>query len=224
MLLKGQYHDWLVQGVLLSLQLALLTLSLALPLAIVIALLRLSPSRFLRNVGLVYVEVVRNIPILAHMLFWYFAAPEFLPKALKAWLYERDFEAATAVVALVIYTAAYMAEDIRSGLRTIPREQLEAARALGLGFLASMRRVILPQSLRVTIPPLIGQTLDLWKNTSIAMVVGVAELMYQAQQVESATLRSFEAFAFATVVYITVSAAITVLAGWYQSRFPVRTS
>ncbi|WP_239508063.1 ABC transporter permease subunit, partial [Enterobacter asburiae] len=76
-----------------------------------------------------------------------------------------------------------MAEDIRSGIRSIPKEQLEASRALGLSFLQAMRLVVLPQSLRVTVPPLVSQTLNLWKNSSIAMVIGVAELMYQAQQV-----------------------------------------
>jgi polar amino acid transport system permease protein len=132
-------------------------------------------------------------------------------------------EVVSAVVALTLYTAAYMAEDIRSGIRAIPIVQFEAARALGFGFLATMRRVILPQALRVTIPPLISQTLNLWKDTSIATVIGVAELMYQAAKVETATFRSAEAFAFATVAYLTVSLAITGLAAWYHRRYPART-
>jgi polar amino acid transport system permease protein len=86
-----------------------------------------------------------------------------------------------------------------------------------------MRRVILPQALRVTVPPLISQTLNLWKDTSIATVIGVAELMYQAAKVESATFRSAEAFAFATAAYLTVSLAITGLAAWYHHRYPART-
>ena len=114
--------------------------------------------------------------------------------------------------------------EIRSGIRAIPAVQFEAGRALGFGFLATMRRVILPQALRITVPPLISQTLNLWKNTSIATVIGAAELMYQAGQVESATFRSFESFAFATAAYLTVSLAITGLAAWYQSRYPARTA
>ena len=120
------------------------------------------------------------------MLFWYFGAPQILPQFIKDWLYSLNYEAASAVIALVLYTAAYMAEDIRSGIRSIPKEQLEASRALGLSFLQAMRLVVLPQSLRVTVPPLVSQTLSLWKNSSIAMVIGVAELMYQAP---SAALR-----------------------------------
>jgi polar amino acid transport system permease protein len=222
LLLKGPYHEMLVAGLILSLQLAAAALVLALPLALFVALLRLAPAAPLRAVGFVYVESIRNIPLLAHMLFWYFAAPELLPETLKAWLYRGNIEAVSAVVALTLYSAAYMSEDIRSGIRAIPAVQFEAGRALGFGFVATMRRVILPQALRITVPPLISQTLNLWKNTSIATVIGAAELMYQAGQVESATFRSVESFAFATAAYLTVSLAITGLAAWYQSRYPTR--
>ncbi|MBS0390840.1 MAG: amino acid ABC transporter permease [Proteobacteria bacterium] len=224
MLLAGQYHEWLLNGLLLSIQLALVTLAFALPLAIVIAVMRISPVAALRGAAMTYVEAVRNVPLLAHMLFWYFGAPEVLPDAAKAWLYEGNVEASSAVVALVLYTAAYMSEDLRSGLRSIPKEQMEASRALGFGFLAAMRLVILPQSLRITVPPLISQTLNLWKNTSIAMVIGVGELMYQAQQVESATFRWHEAFTFATAGYLGISLLITLLSSWYQHAYPVRSS
>lgn len=222
LVLTGRYHDLLVSGLVLSLELAAVTLVLALPLATLVAVLRLSPWRPLRGVGFAYVEVVRSIPLLAHMLFWYFGAPELLPEAWKTRLYAGPVEAISAVLALTFYTAAYMAEDIRSGIRSVPEGQFLAARALGLGFFESMRLVILPQATRRMVPPLISQTLNLWKNTSIATVVGVGELMYQAAQVESATFRSFEAFAFATASYLSVSLLITALAAWYQHRVPVR--
>jgi polar amino acid transport system permease protein len=185
--------------------------------------MRMSPSAPLRALAATYVEVVRSIPLLAHMLFWYFAAPELLPEAAREWLYAGPVEAICAVMALVTYTAAYMAEDIRSGIRAIPAVQMEAGRALGLGFLPTMRHVILPQALRATVPPLISQTLNLWKNTSIATVIGAAEMMYQAAQMESDTFRSFEAFGFASLAYLSLSLAITGLAAWFQHRFPVRT-
>ena len=117
-----------------------------------------------------------------------------------------------------------MAEDIRSGIRAIPTTQLDAARALGFGFLVSMRRVVLPQAFRIVVPPLISQALNLWKNTSIATVIGTAELMYQAQRVETASFRGVETFGVTTLAYLSVSLAITALAGWLQHRFPVRAS
>lgn len=223
LLLSGQYHDWLVDGFLLSLQISGITLVLALPIALGIALLRLSPWAPLRAIGWLYVESIRNVPLLAHLLFWYFGAPEILPDAMKQWLYAGNIEAASAVVALTFYISAYMAEDIRSGIRSIPPVQFEAGRALGFGFLQTMRLIVLPQALRVTVPPLISQTLNLWKDSSVATVIGAAELMYQAARVESASFRSAEAFAFATCAYLSVSMAITAIAAWYQHRYPVRT-
>ncbi len=224
LLLRGAYHDWLLKGLALSLQIAAITWVLALPLAVAVAMLRLAPVAVLRGLGAVYVEGIRNVPLLAHLLFWYFAAPELLPETLKQWLYAGNVEAVSAVVALTLYTAAYMAEDIRSGVRAIPVVQFEAARALGFGFVATMRRVILPQALRVTVPPLISQTLNLWKDTSIATVIGVAELMYQAAKVETASFRSAEAFAFATAAYLAVSLVITGAAAWFHHRYPARTA
>ena len=227
LLLHGQYHDWLLNGLGLSLRLAGTTLVFALPLAVVVALLRMAPVKALRAVGAAYVEGIRNVPLLAHLLFWYFGAPELLPEAARQWLYAGhlgSIEVVGAVIALTLYVAAYMAEDIRSGIRAIPAVQFEAGRALGFGFLATMRRVILPQALRLTVPPLVSQTLNLWKDTSIATVIGVGELMYQAARVESASFRSVEAFAFATTAYLAVSLLITGLAAWCHHRYPVRTS
>ncbi len=132
LLLRGQYHEMLVAGLLLSLKLAAVTLVFAVPLAMLVALLRLAPFRALQWLGFAYVESIRNVPLLAHMLFWYFAAPEWLPEDLKAWLYAGNIEAASAIVALTLYTAAFMSEDMRSGIRAVPTVQLEAAARAGL--------------------------------------------------------------------------------------------
>lgn len=220
--LTGEFREWLLQGFLLSIELTLVTLVLAFPLATLVALLRLSPRRPLRGLGFAYVEGIRNVPLLAHLMFWYFGATQLLPEGARAWLYEHDAETVCAIIALTLYTAAFMAEDVRSGIRSIPSTQIEAARALGFGYLHSMRLVVLPQAVRITVPPLISQTLNLWKNTSIATVIGTAELMYQAQRVETATFRGAETFAVTTVAYLVVSGVITLIGVLYQRRYPVR--
>jgi polar amino acid transport system permease protein len=220
--LTGEYRSWLVGGFLLSLKLTLITWLLSLPLATAIALCRLSAVTALRWMGAAFVELIRNIPLLVHLLIWYFAVPELLPEAARDWLNAHGAEAVSAVMALTLYTSSYMAEDIRSGIRAVPVTQLEAVRALGFGFLASMRRVVLPQAVRIIVPTLLSQTLNLWKNTSIATVIGTAELMYQAQRVETASFRGVETFGVTTLAYLAVSLAITALAIWYQRRFPAR--
>ena len=217
-LLSGDYRDWLLAGLQMSLLLMGVTLLLALPLACVVAMLRLAPSRLLNAVGMLYIELIRNVPLLAHFLFWYFAAPELLPQQWKEQLYAGNIEATSAVVALTLYTAAYMAEDIRSGIRAIPVQQFEAGRALGFSYLQTMRLCILPQALRLAAPPLLSQTLNLWQNTSIATVIGVAELMYQTQRVETASFRSVEAFAFASAAYLAISLLIAGVAFLLQKR------
>ena len=222
--MTGEFRQWLVSGFLLSLRLTIVTLLLSLPLATATALCRLSSVAVLRVLGTCFVETVRNIPLLVHLLFWYFAMPELLPETARNWLYDHDAESVCAVIALTLYTSSYMAEDIRSGIRAVPTTQLEAARALGFGFLASMRRVVLPQSFRIVVPPLISQTLNLWKNTSIATVIGTAELMYQAQRVETTSFRGVETFSVTTLAYLAVSLTITALAAWFQHRYPVRAS
>ncbi|MEG0922428.1 MAG: amino acid ABC transporter permease [Comamonas sp.] len=223
MILHGQYHEMLVAGLKMSLQYLFFAFWIALPMGLMIAMFRLSPFKALRWIGASYVEVIRSIPLLAQMLFWYFGVPELLPTAWKEALYAGPVESICAVIALGVYTSAYMAEDIRSGIRAVPAVQMEAARALGLTYMRTMRLVILPQAFRFTVPPLISQTLNMWKGTSIATVIGAAEMMYQAGQVESQTFRSFEAFAFASVAYLAVSLLITFAAVWFQRRYPVRT-
>ena len=219
---SGQYHDWLVQGFILSLQLTAASFVVALPLGAIVALMRTSAVAPLRAIGAVIVESIRNVPLLAHLLFWYFAFPELLPDAAREFLYAHNPEAVCAVIALSLYSGVHMAEDIRSGIRAVPASQLEAARSLGLGRFAAVRLVLLPQAFRASVPPLLSQTVNLWKDTSVATVIGAAEMMYQAARVETASFRSAEAFTFATLAYLTVSLLISLAAHLYQWRFPVR--
>lgn len=205
LLLRGQYNEMLVAGLLLSLKLAAVTLVFAVPLAMLVALLRLAPFRALQWLGFAYVESIRNVPLLAHMLFWYFAAPEWLPEDLKAWLYAGNIEAASAIVALTLYTAAFMSEDMRSGIRAVPTVQLEAARALGFGYLASMRLVILPQALRNMLPSLVNQFVSTIKETSLGYIIGLAEVSFIASQINT------QVFTLPTQVYLILGLTYFIL-------------
>jgi len=213
---SGKYFDWLVSGLKVTLQLTVLAIVLSFLLGLVVAMFRLAPSRPLRAVAGAYVEFFRNTPLVVQIFFWYFGSYKILPGPLNTWLNNHNFEFAAAAIALTIYTSAFIAEDIRSGVLAIPKEQMEAARSAGFGYLAAMRRVILPQAVRLTVPPLVNQFLNLAKNSSLAMTIGVAELTYQARQVESYTFKGFEAFTAATVVYLGLSLLITGLVALYD--------
>ncbi len=214
--LSGKYFDWLVSGVKITIQLSVVSIALAFLLGLFIAVMRMSKVRPIRWFAHGYLEFFRNTPLLVQIFFWYFGSYKILPTVVNDWLVTQNFEFASAVIALTIYTSAFIAEDIRSGVLSIPKEQMEAARSSGFSFLRSMRYIILPQAVRITIPPLINQFLNVVKNSSLAMTIGVAELTYQARQVESYTFKGFEAFTAATVVYLAMSIIITVAVTWYS--------
>jgi len=187
-------------------------------LGLLIAVMRMSRVAPVRWFALGYLEFFRNTPLLVQIFFWYFGSYKVLPKAVNDWLAATNFEFAAAVIALTIYTSAFIAEDIRSGVLAIPREQMEAARSSGFSYLRSMQYIILPQAVRISVPPLVNQFLNLTKNSSLAMTIGVAELTYQARQVESYTFKGFEAFTAATVVYVAMSFVITALVNLYSKK------
>ena len=160
-----------------------------------------------------------NTPLLVQIFFWYFGSDAVLPKWLNQWLYEQDFEFAAGVIALTVYTAAFIAEEIRAGIFSIPKNQLEASRATGLSFIQGYRYVILPQAFRIIIPPLISQFLNLIKNSSLVMTIGVMELTYMARQIESYTFHGFEAFTVATLIYLIISLIVSFSITTYNKHF-----
>jgi len=216
--LSGQYFDWLVSGMKLTIRLSLVSIALSFLLGLLIAVMRMSRVAPMRWFALGYLEFFRNTPLLVQIFFWYFGSYKILPAAVNDWLASTNFEFTAAVIALTIYTSAFIAEDIRSGVLAIPKEQMEAARSSGFSYLRSMQHIILPQAVRIAIPPLVNQFLNLTKNSSLAMTIGVAELTYQARQVESYTFKGFEAFTAATVVYVVMSLVITTSVNLYSKK------
>ncbi|HVN96160.1 MAG TPA: amino acid ABC transporter permease [Syntrophorhabdaceae bacterium] len=215
---SGKYADWLLTGIKTTFELSAVSIVLAFVLGLLIAVMRMSNVRPIRWFAHGYLEFFRNTPLLVQIFFWYFGSYKLLPTAVNDWLNNMNFEFSAAVIALTIYTSAFIAEDIRSGVRSIPKEQMEAARSSGFSYLRSMQYIILPQAVRLTIPPLINQFLNLTKNSSLAMTIGVVELTYQARQIESYTFKGFEAFTAATLVYVVISFIITGLVTLYSRQ------
>lgn len=184
---------------------------LGMALAMVLLTIRLTPSAAAQRFVAGYVSYHRNVPTLVQLMLWYFGISNLLPDTVQEWLSEHHGEAIFAVVALGLCQAAFFSEDLRSGLRAVPPGQAEAARALGQSYVASMRYVILPQAVRNAIPALVNHTVSLFKNSSLAMAIGVAEMTGVVREVESRSFRTFEVYAVATVFYLAVALLLMAL-------------
>jgi polar amino acid transport system permease protein len=155
-----------------------------------------------------YVSYHRNVPTLVQLMLWYFGISSLLPEGLQYWLSDHNSEAIFAIVALGLCQAAYFSEDLRSGIRSVPPGQAEAARALGHSFIGTMRYVLMPQAVRNALPALVNHSVSLFKNSSLAMAIGVAELTHAVKEIESQSFRTFEAYLIATVAYLICSLLI----------------
>ena len=217
-LLSDKYSQMLFDGVITTIELSVISCILAFFLGLNLAVMRLTSFTPLRWLAQCYLEFFRNTPLIVQLFFWYFGSYQVLPTIVNEWLNSLNFEFAAAVIALTFYTSAFIAEDIRSGISAIPKEQMEAARSSGFSYVRSMHYIILPQAVRLTIPPLINQFLNLAKNSSMAMVIGVAEITYQARQIESQSFKSFEAFFAATFIYVCFSFRISGIITLYDKK------
>lgn len=204
-ILQGEYAELIVKGIEMTLQLALFAWLLAMVLALTLVTVRLTGNKLADRLVAGYVSYHRNVPTLVQLMLWYFGVPTLLSESAQLWLASHNTEYVFSVIALGLCQAAYFCEDMRSGLRAIPAGQTEASRALGLGYVRSMRYVILPQGVRNCLPSLINHTVLLFKNTSLAMAIGVMELTYASREVENYTFRTFEAYLVATVFYLVFS-------------------
>ena len=204
-ILQGEYAELIVKGIEMTLQLALYAWLLAMVLALTLVTVRLTGNTLADRLVAGYVSYHRNVPTLVQLMLWYFGVPTLLSEHAQLWLASHNTEYLFSVIALGLCQAAYFCEDMRSGLRAIPAGQTEASRALGLGYVRSMRYVILPQGVRNCLPSLINHTVLLFKNTSLAMAIGVMELTYASREVENYTFRTFESYLVATVFYLAFS-------------------
>jgi len=229
-------------------------------LGLLLGLARLSPNWLLSKLSAGYVELIRNVPLLVQLFFWYAIITENLPgprdalqplpgvflsnrgivlPAIASWLplaFEMprlegfNFvggnaltpEFATLVVGLVIYTAAFIAEIVRAGVLAVSRGQVDAAYAVGLPRRAALRYIVLPQALRLVVPPMTSQYLNLTKNSSLAVAIGYPDLVSIANTTMNQTGQAIEGIAIIMAVYLTISLSISALMNWYNRRVALK--
>ena len=221
MLWSGQSGNWLLQGLITTLELSALAWLLAVFLGILAGALRTVPFAPLRAIAVFYVEFFRNVPLLVWMFFWYFGVPPLLPRGVQDWLFNHGAEFWAAMFALAVYTGARMSEVIRAGILSIPRTQFEASVAIGLTTWQAYRLIILPVALRLIVPPMTNESLNLLKNSSVALTISVAELTFQTRQIETYTAKAIEALTAGTLIYLVLCLCIATVMGRVERRFAI---
>jgi polar amino acid transport system permease protein len=217
-LLNPEFSRMLVAGFGMTMVVAVGSWLLATSLGFLLLMIRLTPSRVAGGAVSAYVSYHQNVPTLVQLMLWYFGISSLLPAVVQGWINEYNGEAFFAIVALGLCQAAYFSEDLRSGLRSVAAGQMDAAKALGHGYVSAMRFVLMPQAVRNALPPLINHTVSLFKNSSLAMAIGVAELTHAVKEVENESFRTFEAYLIATIVYLCSSLLLMALGAWLSQR------
>jgi His/Glu/Gln/Arg/opine family amino acid ABC transporter permease subunit len=214
------YLDWLATGLGWTLAVSLAAWLLALVIGIAVGALRTAPSRPIALIGSAWVELFRNIPLLVQMFLWFFVVPELLPQEWGLWV-KQDMPAkefVTAALCLGFFTSARVAEQVRAGIGSLPRGQRDAALALGLTLPQTYRHVILPQALRIVIPPLTSEFMNVFKNSSIAFAIGVMELTFQARQMQEDSEQGIETYLAVTLLYFICAFAANRGMAWIEAR------
>lgn len=210
------YLDWMMSAWGWTVSVSLLALLIALVVGGVIGVLRTLPdSPWLVRFGNAWVELFRNIPLLVQIFLWYHVVPAFVPamKSVPGFV--------LVVLALGIFTSARIAEQVRSGLQSLPRGQRYAGMAMGFTTWQTYRYVLLPMALRIIIPPLTSETMNIFKNSSVAFAVSVTELTMFAMQAQEETGRGIEVYLAVTGLYIVSAFAINRIMAWIEKRTQV---
>ena len=177
------------------------------------AIFQLSENKLVKGLARAYVEFFRNVPLLIIVMFFYVVLPLYgLPFT--------GFQAGT--IGLTIYTSAFIAETVRSGIQTVPKGQMEAALSSGFSYAEAMRYIVLPQAFKIVIPPLGGQFVNLIKNSSILAMVAGLDLMYQGDLVANSTFITFETYIIVAVFYLVLTLPLSYLMVFLEKRWATR--
>ena len=209
----GSYLHYLLVGLGWTLATALAAWVIALTLGALVGTVRTTTAHWAVRLGNLYVEIFRNVPLIVQMFLWFFVVPELLPEALGDWIKQMPppwGSYVPAVLCLAIFTSVRVAEQVRAGINSLPRGQRMAGTAMGLTQPQTYRYVILPQAFRIILPPLTSEFMNIIKNSSVALTIGLLELTGRARAMQEFSFRVFEAFTAATVIYLLTNLVVVL--------------
>jgi glutamate/aspartate transport system permease protein len=219
-----RYIDWLLSGLGWTVALAFFGWWIAFAVGVIVGVGRTAAHRGLAAAARLYVEVFRNIPVLVQLFLWFFVLPELLPTGLGNWIKQIPPPWGAffpALICLSLYTAARVAEQVKSGLEALPAGQREAAAALGLSSPKTYLLVLVPQALRLVMPSLTSEVMGIFKNTSVALTIGLLELTAQAKQISEMTFQTFAAFGAATLIYLALALVTFLGMSWIERAIAI---
>jgi His/Glu/Gln/Arg/opine family amino acid ABC transporter permease subunit len=220
----SRYWDAYLIGLVLSIAISIGSVAISISLGLLLALGRQSRWGFIRGVAGIYVAVFRALPPLLTLYFVFFALPTWAAHAqipvLSTILDSLNNRVLAAVVAFAITSAAFATEIIRSAIQSVPAQQLEAARSIGMPYGMAFRRIIAPQAFRIAFPPLGNEYIYVLKGTSLAAVIGVVELMRTAQIAAGATFQNLTAYAMAGAYYVAFVILLQTVLARIERRLP----
>lgn len=205
------YLGWLLLGMKWTIAISLSAWIIALIIGSIIGVLRTVPNRWLSGFAAAYVEVFRNIPLLVQLFIWYFVLPELLPTKMGDAFKQMNPLAQqfiAAVICLGLFTAARVAEQVRSGIGSLATGQKNASLAMGFSLPQTYRFVLLPMAYRIILPPLTSEFLNIFKNSAVASTIGLIELSRQSQQLVDYTAQPYEAFIAVTLLYLIINIVV----------------
>jgi len=219
------YLNWIVTGLGWLLVIAIVAWSIATVLGSILGIMRTLPSKTARGIGTAYVTLFRNVPLLIQLFIWFYVVPNFLPAPIKLW-WMNDLGANTtalisASVGLGLFTAARVCEQVRTGIEALPVGQVNAGYAMGFTTAQLYRYVILPQSFRMILPPLSSELTNCVKNTSVASLVGVAEIISQMKTISEYTQNTIEIYTFVTIIFIVINFCLIQAMNMLEKRLRV---
>ena len=219
------YLHWFITGLGWTISLAIVSWIIALFIGTTIGVARTLPNKYIANAAASYVALFRNVPLLVQLFIWYFMVPDYLPENLEIW-FKQDINPSTSafistVICLGLFTAARVAEQVRTGIEALPKGQSHAALALGLRLPQLYKDILLPQAFRIIIPPMTSEFLNVFKNSSVASLIGLMELLAQTKQTAEFTANLFEAFTLATLIYFTLNMSLMLLMRKVEKRVQV---
>ncbi|HBF41523.1 MAG TPA: amino acid ABC transporter permease [Anaerolineaceae bacterium] len=216
--------NYVSDGIWVTIVLTAITFVLVLIFGLLVALARLSSAGWLKGIATVYVEVIRGIPLLVQLIFWYFAFPALIKQVGASWgipafaNYQAD-AMTMAILGMAFCYTAYMSEVYRSGIQSISKGQMEAARSLGMNYFQAMRYVIIPQAIRVILPPVGNEFITLLKDTSLVSTVAVADMTRRGREFMASNFIPIQTWVMIALLYLVLTVLSERLVSFLERRF-----